>query len=108
MMNESSFAQWVERVERLQNLLWSIEQQVRDRKPTEWIGTDDVCKMLGIGRRTVHSLRESGRLPFSKLEHKIYYRAEDVYCLMNSLMVNSETGMDGTTAIQTTTNRVSA
>ena len=84
IINESTFAKWTKSVERLQGLLRSQEQQVRNRKTTEWIGTDEVCRMLGIGKRTVHAMRERGELPYSKLEHKIYYRTDDIIRLMDS------------------------
>ena len=84
IINESTFVKWTKSVERLQGLLRSQEQQVRNRTTTEWIGTDEVCRMLGIGKRTVHAMRERGELPYSKLEHKIYYRMGDIIRLMDS------------------------
>ena len=84
IINESTFVKWTKSVERLQRLLRSQEQQVRNKKPSEWIDTDEVCRMLGIGKRTVHAMRERGELPYSKLEHKIYYRTDDIICLMDS------------------------
>ena len=74
----------INEVERLQRLLESQEQQVRNRKATEWIDTDEVCRMLGIGKRTVHAMQERGELPYSKLEHKIYYRTDDIIRMMAS------------------------
>ena len=84
IINESTFVKWTKSVERLQKLLESQEQQVSNRKTTEWIGTDEVCRMLGIGKRTVHAMRERGELPYSKLEHKIYFRTDDIIRLMDS------------------------
>ena len=84
IINESTFVKWTKSVERLQGLLRNQEQQVRNRKATEWIGTDEVCRMLGIGKRTVHAMREPGELPYSKLEHKIYYRMDDIIRLLDS------------------------
>ena len=84
IINESTFVKWTKSVERLQRLLRSQEQQVRNKKPSEWIDTDEVCRMLGIGKRTVHAMRERGELPSSKLEHKIYYRTDDIIRLMDS------------------------
>ena len=77
IINESTFVKWTKSVERLQRLL--------DRKATEWIDTDEVCRMLGIGKRTVHAMRERGELPYSRLEHKIYFRTDDIIRMMDSL-----------------------
>jgi len=84
IIKESTFVKWTKSVERLQKLLESQEQQVSNRKTTEWIGTDEVCRMLGIGKRTVHAMRERGELPYSKLEHKIYFRTDDIIRLIDS------------------------
>ena len=84
IINESTFVKWTKSVERLQGLLRSQEQQVRNKKPSEWIDTDEVCRMLSIGKRAVHAMRERGELPYSKLEHKIYYRTDDIIRLMDS------------------------
>lgn len=97
IINESTFSKWTKSVERLQGLLRSQEQQVRNRKTTEWIGTDEVCRMLGIGKRTVHAMRERGELPYSKLEHKIYFRTDDIMRMMDSLDSGSIPATDSQT-----------
>lgn len=43
-----------------------------------WLDNEDVCRMLNISKRTLQSYRDSGKLAFSQINHKIYYKPEDV------------------------------
>ena len=38
----------------------------------------DVCRYLNISPRTLQTLRDNGTLPFSQINHKIFYKPEDV------------------------------
>ena len=44
----------------------------------EWLDNQDVCYILNISPRTLQTLRQSGTLAYSQIEHKIYYKPEDV------------------------------
>ena len=39
---------------------------------------DEVCTILGVGRRTLENYRNQGRLAFIKLGRKVMYRAADI------------------------------
>ncbi|GAE86140.1 hypothetical protein JCM10512_4631 [Bacteroides reticulotermitis JCM 10512] len=38
----------------------------------------DVCIVLNISPRTLQTYRDNGTLPYSQVNHKMYYRPEDV------------------------------
>ena len=40
--------------------------------------SQDVCVLLNISPRTLQTLRDSGRLAYSQINHKTYYLPEDV------------------------------
>ena len=44
----------------------------------EWLDNQDVCQILNISPRTLQMLRQNGTLAYSQIEHKIYYKPEDV------------------------------
>lgn len=55
-----------------------------------WLDNEDVCRMLNISKRTLQSYRDSGKLAFSQINHKIYYKPEDVEAfLQKNLSVNT-------------------
>lgn len=50
----------------------------KDRRASEWLDSQDVCILLNINPRTLQTLRDSGRLAYSQINHKTYYLPEDV------------------------------
>ncbi len=49
-----------------------------DKRLGEWLDNQDVCLILNISPRTLQTLRQSGTLAYSQIEHKTYYKPEDV------------------------------
>ena len=49
-----------------------------DKQFGEWLDNQDVCQILNISPRTLQTLRQNGTLAYSQIEHKIYYKPEDV------------------------------
>lgn len=51
----------------------------------EWVDGQDLCSALHIGPRTLQTLRESGKLSYSKLNtRKYFYRYADIRALLKS------------------------
>ena len=49
-----------------------------DKRLGEWLDNQDVCQILNISQRTLQTLRQNGTLAYSQIEHKIYYKPEDI------------------------------
>lgn len=49
-----------------------------DRKMDKWMDNQDVCLMLNISPRTLQTLRDNGTFAYSQINHKTYYKPEDV------------------------------
>ena len=56
-----------------------------DKALQKWLDNQEVCEILNISKRTLQTYRDNGTLPFTQVNHKIYYRPEDVERLINSL-----------------------
>ena len=67
----SMFDRFVHRTE-------AICQRHDEKKMSEWMDNQDVCQMLNISPRTLQTLRDNGTLAYSQINHKIFYRPEDV------------------------------
>jgi hypothetical protein len=50
-----------------------------------WMDGADVCEKLGISKRTLQTYRDRGLLPYSQINHKIYYQTEDVEVFVESM-----------------------
>lgn len=47
-----------------------------------WLDTQDVCMVLHISKRQVQTLRTAGKLPFTQIGGKHYYKPADVQRLI--------------------------
>ena len=50
----------------------------------KWLDNQEVCEILSISKRTLQTLRDTGKLAFTMIEHKIYYRPKDVDVFINN------------------------
>ena len=73
--HRSAFADFIHRIERLIGNPPEVD---------EWLDNDAVCRRLNISPRTLQTLRDTGKIPFSMVGHKCYYRAGDIADLLNS------------------------
>ena len=48
-----------------------------------WMDNQDVCDLLHISKRTLQSYRDNGKVPFSQIGAKIYYKAIDMDAFLN-------------------------
>lgn len=49
-----------------------------------WIDSADVCRALGISKRTLQTWRNNGKIPFSMLGGKVYYKEVDIHYLLQT------------------------
>ena len=43
-----------------------------------WMDNQEVCRELNISPRTLQTLRDNGTLAYSQINHKVFYKPEDV------------------------------
>ncbi|MFM7024430.1 MAG: helix-turn-helix domain-containing protein [Flavobacteriales bacterium] len=48
-----------------------------------WLDNQDVIRLLHVSKRTLQHYRDSGKMPFSQIGAKIYYKASDLEQLLN-------------------------
>ena len=70
--------QWSQRFNRFVSRMEVICQRHGEKRMSEWMDNQDVCRMLNISPRTLQTLRDNGTLAYSQINHKTYYRPEDV------------------------------
>ena len=66
----SKFESFATRMEYLCRLYGNTE--------SEWMDNQDVCMLLNISPRTLQTLRDNGTLAYTQINHKTYYKPEDV------------------------------
>ena len=61
----------------------AVCQRHGEKKMAEWMDNQDVCRILNISPRTLQTLRDNGTLAYSQINHKTYYRPEDVELIVS-------------------------
>lgn len=80
-IESKTFGQMKERFEDFFNQVRSLCGDNQDKE--QWLGNEDVCKLLQISLRTLQSYRDNGILPYSQIGRKCYYRVLEVELLIN-------------------------
>ena len=89
IIEKKAFEDFLQTVEYFIERITSMDARTEDKQPEQWLDTADVCTGLQLDRRTVYSLREQGKLPFSQFQHRVYYKAKDVKALADGLAEKS-------------------
>lgn len=57
----------------------------QDKSLNRWLDNQDVCRILNISYRTLQTYRDNGTLAYTQINHKIFYKPEDVEAVINKL-----------------------
>ena len=83
VINSNTFNEALEVFTKLVNRVDVLCERHKEKKSIEWLDSQDVCLILNVKPRTLQSYRDRGKLGFSQLEGKIFYRNEDVQKLLD-------------------------
>ena len=75
---KSRFNQFSEQVRQLCS-------RYRPPEKMNWLDNADVCEKLNVSKRTLQTYRDGGLLAYSQINHKIYYRLEDVEAFITAM-----------------------
>ncbi|CDN32618.1 hypothetical protein BN938_2548 [Mucinivorans hirudinis] len=68
----------MKRIEALADKTEDLCRNTGDKSLKKWLDNQEVCQLLGISKRTLQTYRDNGTLPYTQINHKIYYRPQDV------------------------------
>jgi len=69
-------------IEKLSNEIKEMKKTHIQILSEEWMDGAQVQTTLGISSRTLQTLRNNGKLPFSQINRKIYFKTADVEALL--------------------------
>lgn len=55
-----------------------------EKRIKNYLDNQDVCLRLNLSKRTLQNYRASGKIPFTRIEKKIYYRTRDIENYLNA------------------------
>ena len=81
---------WIQRFENFVGRVDALCVPLR-RKRDKWLDNCETCRLLNVSARTMQTYRDTGKLPYSQINNKIYYKASDVETfLLNQIRDNSK------------------
>ena len=57
---------------------------------SKWLDNQEVCTLLNISYRTLQYYRNTGKISFSQINSKCYYKASDVEKLLNDSLISKQ------------------
>jgi hypothetical protein len=81
-IEKKAFETMMFRFEQLAAKVQSLCSLHDEKRMKKWYDNQEVCAMLRISPRKLQSLRDSGTLPYTKINRKIFYKPEDVQNLI--------------------------
>ena len=64
--------------EALKNQVKVLQNRTEDKKLKKWMDSQEVLITLNISIRTLQTYRDTGKLPYSQVGQKFFYKPEDV------------------------------
>ena len=59
-------------------------------QPEKWLSGREVCALLGISIRSLQNYRDSGKLGYSQIGNKLYYKSDDIERLIAECTENKK------------------
>jgi len=84
-MQSEVFQEIKSTMESINNRLTAKEKEPKDK----WFDNQEVMQMLHISKRTLQAWRDEGKISFSQVGAKIYYRESDVNDLLNKHFIKA-------------------
>lgn len=60
----------------------ALHYRCNDKKMSNWLDGEDVCRLLHISPRTLQTLRDNRLIGFSQINRKFYYKPDEVERLL--------------------------
>jgi len=80
IIKQEQYDQLVSKIEAIQSSLESNQKKSED----SFLDNQEFIQLLNISKRTAQSWRDEGKVSFSQISSKIYYRMSDVQKLLDA------------------------
>ena len=57
----------------------------QDKSLQKWLDNQEVCQILNVSKRTLQTYRDNGTLAYTQINHKVFYKPEDVEKVITNL-----------------------
>lgn len=88
-IEQSAYDLLMARFEQVTQRIGQITKQ-SSRPLEEWLDNQDVCLLFSIKYRSLQNYRDSGKIPYSMIDRKIYYKRSDIEKFINSRTIKAK------------------
>lgn len=82
IIEKKTFEALLSGVDTLTGKVNALYDKCSDRKMSNWMDGEEVCRLLHISGRTLQTLRNNRIIGFSQISHKFYYKPGEVERLL--------------------------
>lgn len=87
-MNKEVFDLIIKRILLLSKQVNEMKSKYGDKAMSKYLNSSDVCDILHIKSRTLQTYRETGKIGFTQIGRKIYYRCIDISRFIENNRIN--------------------
>lgn len=84
-IEKKTFEEMKSRLNQFSEHVRQLCSRYRPPEKMNWLDNADVCEKLNVSKRTLQTYRDGGLLAYSQINHKIYYRLEDVEAFITAM-----------------------
>jgi len=81
-IEESLYEKMLSQIEMLIFTVEYLSQKSQDKCLSKWLDCQQVCSILKITPKTLQVYRETGKIGFSQMNRKVFYRSTDIKKLL--------------------------
>lgn len=87
-IDKAVFETMISKFSNFKNKVFALCDKYKNKSLDQWLDNQDVCLMLKISPRSLQTYRDTGRISFSRINHKIYYKVSDIEHFLQNKQVN--------------------
>lgn len=72
----------ISRIDEFSTRVDALCEKHSEKRIKKWLDNQQVCEILNISKRTLQTYRDTGVIGFSQVNHKMFYKQEDVLELL--------------------------
>ncbi|MDC2661268.1 helix-turn-helix domain-containing protein [Bacteroides ovatus] len=84
-IEKKTFEEMRKKLNQFSEHLQELCSRYRPPEKMNWLDNADVCEKLNVSKRTLQTYRDRGLLAYSQINHKLYYRLEDVEAFLTAM-----------------------
>lgn len=82
IIQKEAFEEMVAKFSRFAERMDALLAKQGGKSLNRWMDNQEVCQQLNISPRTLQTLRDNGTLAYSQINHKVFYKPEDVLSIV--------------------------